>query len=76
VVHVSLPSPDASVFARPTQPPSVTSAIFASGAPLTSAVTATSAPGGTVNVSPGPAVELLPSRDALSTNDTALDSAT
>ena len=35
------PSPDASVFARPTQPPSVTRAILASGAPLTWAVTVT-----------------------------------
>lgn len=32
-VHVSSPSPDASVFARPTQPPSVTRATLASGAP-------------------------------------------
>ncbi len=34
-VHVSRPSPDASVFARPTQPPSVSRAMLASGAPLT-----------------------------------------
>ena len=62
-VHVSSPSPDASVFARPMQPPSVTRATLASGAPLTRAVTVTAAPGRTVSVSPGPAVAVPSSLD-------------
>ena len=53
-----------------------TRATLASGAPLTRAVTVTAAPGRTVSVSPGPAVAVPSSRDALNTNATRLDSAT
>jgi len=45
------------------QPPSVTRATLASGAPLTRAVTVTAAPGRTVSVSPGPAVAVPSSLD-------------
>src|SRR6202022_4348019 len=66
-------APQASVFTRPTQTPSVMMARLLSAAPVTSAVTVRGVSGRTVSVSPGPATAPSP-RNALSATVTAFDS--